>query len=463
MAQINKFANLSEKTICGKLGYIYESPDFEAHHHSDENKPKFHPQTLTILLDCSYSTNNSTEPNRHDHVEMNRNADEEEPIPTPPIIIAELQGISILLMEYLAKYDFTGAIVNFISFSNKFECEPFKIVSNKDMHTRLIVQLDNIHEYYQLCTNLDQPLKYVLNNIHKADIDEYSHIILATDGQPNNKELVYTLLNRKPLQKFLLFVVGAGSIGNSAGGESVFSCVKGIINPKDYVQEPFKSGDNSIGLFGKHLQEISLADHLIPALIEKIKAAKETYYKNINTLLNTTPTANMTEAECDVNYLKRLIYVPTATAAAYCGSYGNNSTLKKMITEWVNLCLKLNEKVITYGIYLDNSMFSAYDQEVSDALLKDNMILIKKPYGSYVITKTWQCAVNIVDGNNLKSLMYTQPSRTIKSNVLQITSFDQIAKMKPVGDINIQFGIYKIVGLTDTNDYYRVREVIQKV
>ena len=160
------------------------------------NKCRFGAQ-LFILLDCSGSTRCQSGYDRH-------GGKLEGSVNTKVIIAAECEGIMWTLMSFIKNYDMTGTTLKFITFASNHTTYSYNITSNNQLYSDVICRIGDFTLNNGENTNLYGPLKEVLSNLSSENAN---YIILATDGQPNNKTQVLEILKEKTESNYLLFII----------------------------------------------------------------------------------------------------------------------------------------------------------------------------------------------------------------------------------------------------------------
>ena len=417
--------------------------------YSGIDKPKFAPQQLVIMMDISGSTNNKNrsgnggrgrfQSGTTDTTDSTTNEPEVEPqSPTPEIIIAECEGINILLCEYIRSYDMTGTLIYLIPFSSSFTELQFKIESNFDLYERLIAQLDILFNYDQGGTELLAPLTHVVKNILSADLGLHTHIILATDGQTGTKNKVYDMLNSTTKSSFSIFVIGAGSIQESIGSQTR-SCANGIVNPRDH-------GDN-FEVVNRNLLNLTLFQLTNQQLVQEIISEP-----NLVVLTKPPIRSNSSNSECDIEYLEKIAYTPNAKFGFYSGAFGDYSCLKSASVEWLDAHIISSHK-FTFRVEL-NGIPTPLPICVSESLAYYSAVLLKTPYGHHLITPKWQIAIDSNSAPNIPDILGCDPV----DSIMQM-DYEELGNMKPSINMTINLGNHSVAPLLDSTGYFRIRQI----
>ena len=399
-------------------------------------KPKFSPQQLVIILDNSGSTNNKHGGSRRGNQQFESDPNVEPQSPTPEIIIAECEGVCILLLEYMRAYDMTGTTIHLIPFSSLYSVLKFTIESNIDLYQKLITQIDILFNYEQGGTNLLSPINYVSDKILSETL--HTHIILATDGQPESKQEVLNVLNNIK-SNFSIFVIGAGSIQESIGSKTR-SCANGIVNPRDHQSDTVQLNPLLLSLTLVQLTD----SKLMRTIISKPDLMK---------LTEPPVRANTSGLECDIEYLEQIAYAKTAKFGFYAGAFGDYSVLKGAVGEWLEAHLHTNKKVI-YRVVLDNGICAPLPSTVSDALALHSAVLIKTQYGYYLITSYWQIAIDSSKTPNIPDFLECDPV-----NPIMQMDYGILKDVKPQRDLIINLGSMSATPLLDSDGFYRIRQI----
>ena len=429
-----------DKTIRFVMQHSLEFDDF-CSDYSSIDKPKFNPQQIIILLDISGSTNNNDSSlkifqNQH-QIQF-----ENQPKMTPPIIIAECEGICTVLLEYMRLFDMTDTHIFLIPFSTKFQVFKFIAESNQHLYDKFLTQLDLI-DYEQAGTNLFEPMEYVCNSILSSNI--YTHIILATDGQTNKQEKVLELMNSIKC-KFSIFIIGAGSIHESmireSNGYQTRSCAYGIVNPRDHSGQVAKNTTIKADLLMLTLEQ--LIDKIF---IDKIISESQQFE-----LFKPPIRTGSSIFECDINYLEQLAYIKSAIIGYYCGAFGDYQVLKKSAVEYLEAIMLIN-KQITFKVLLDDGQYGLLPEGVSEMLLKYSSVMCKTQYGYYIITCKWQIAVKPLDFPiSETTVAFNSDDSFFKLEYDELKNKEAI-HMRKFKDISY-------VPLTDSRKLYRIRRIV---
>lgn len=262
------------KTTISKICIETQSlsfPDFSSKHEGN-GKPNYN-HDIVCLLDTSGSTDNSHNRGSRGSRFSPRRSDTDPQ--TKIIIAAECEGVVTVMMEYMTRYDMTGVSVSLILFSSNYVIHKFTILSNREFYDRLI-KIGDL-EYEGGGTNLFTPLESVFN---EESIQKPLDIIIATDGQPENKSETVKLLTNTHVP-FSLFIIGAGSISGSTD-ESL------VINRDDRLNNRFSQLAKGSG------------------------------------------------SECDLKYLMDLVTLSNSNNSGYCGAFKDYSELIVAINKYLD-------------------------------------------------------------------------------------------------------------------------------
>ena len=187
--------------------------------------------SLYFAIDCSGSTNNSGSRGGGcrggtrfdpDTVTLGEN---EPPTTnsTKPIILALLEAVAHTLYNLATQFDCTGVHLVIVSFSSSIHVAYDKIIeSSKEM--------------FEVASNLDElvykeyastAMELVFDFFAKKECKGRTLLVLCSDGQPNDKVIATTRLDalvaqyKQSCTLFDFFVIGAGSIRESKGGETI--------------------------------------------------------------------------------------------------------------------------------------------------------------------------------------------------------------------------------------------------
>ena len=433
------------KTIRDVMGNVMKKPLF-TNIHFGRNKPKYvQDQKLVVLLDVSGSTNNN---HRRCGI-RNLSSDfiniDNVPV-TPPIIIAECEAIALFLMENLLVYDMTDSIFHLIVFSTSFVHKQFKIYSNEHFYETVIMELDNLFNYEMDETNLLEPVKFIFNNIISENNNIHTQILLATDGQPYDKDEVVKFLNCQKSQ-YSIFIIGAGSIQQSIGENQTRSCANGINNPRDYLNDP--KYKNLLELHSNMLN-LSLLQLTEPEILKKIKSIQE-IIKPVQKVTTPINRKNINTSECDKEYLESIAYISTAKFGYYCGAFGDYSVLKNSIKEWLIAHSAHNIQKSTYKVVLDNGTFGSLTNETNRALQNNNVVIVKSEFGHHLITTKWQLAIS--SKKNIPDFFIIE-----MPDQLKILGFDEM-KSQPLNKIQIDY--FSINPLLTSKGWYKIRRIVK--
>ena len=277
-------------------------------------------KNLCILIDVSGSTDNTIGASSN-----RRNFDPETPGQTKIIIFAELEGIAHLLCELMSQFDFTGTHLLISSFSTSYyKCFSDTITSNLHMIST-IKKLDE----YVLFEGATTDLALALDEIMKEYHEEF-FLILATDGQPNQKQQALNVLKNSKIP-FDIVVIGAGSIQEN-------------VTDRYFMMSRNQSG--------------TMERQIMPD-IEPIGAIEP---------INPIQTKS---AECDMKYCQEL--VETATHhGIYVGAYGDYSEIHSVAQQYIEMFGFIDKKFI---VYLDGGRPMPLPKNISIALSKNSFVI----------------------------------------------------------------------------------------
>ncbi len=396
-------------TGCNKLTI----PKFTSEHTGIGKK--VYNETLVIVIDCSGSTNNSDrgckgsrfsrsmlfsgepknqEENSDKNPEENANNEEE----TKIIIAAECEGIMYVLMEYCKLYNMCCPVY-VIPFSSNYKVLNFTIHNNQELYDQVISGLGML-PYEGGGTNLLFPIKYIFEDLPGND---HLDIILATDGQPDNKAEVIAKLSEKQKRPFSIFVIGAGSISESAGNMRVLS------------------------RFGNYVRSSSI--HC--------------------------------SSECDIDYLVSIANLSTSEIGSYCGAFGNYSELVDAAQKYIEKQqTELFVPKVCYKVKLDNNLTGELSSEVIMDLNLQKCVLTKTRYGYYLITQQWQLAINPEKTENIPDYF---SCKKFSDSLNQINEKTQIIQLDNLSQLTLEiiFGDYKLYPAMTPMYELRIREIIK--
>ena len=376
---------------------------------ASKNKNKCPWNQLCCVLDVSGSTGNFSDNcgrgsrfsssrfsgSRFENDDDNENKTENEPIPviTKPIILAEIECMMHSLLRLMRRFDMTGTKLVLIPFSSSFCVFEYVIQSNENLCKLINEQFRNI-PYECGSTNLVEPLEFLEKHYFSSNIKNL--LILATDGQPSNKEKVLSIINNN-CKMFDLIVIGAGSIGANACNDIYFRGRRtSIINPES-----------------------------LETLVElgALSIKSKNFITNIgdrNRLASTTQINSY--SECDIEYLKRF-------DGLYVGAYKDYADAINDIDGFLDIMNENRQMTKNFNLMLDGKkiLLNSYTQ---DALSSGQYVIILAPNKvHYLITQQWQIAINNPFGNNLIDACTISE---IKSHIINLTKlkFDDMWKLK---------------------------------
>jgi hypothetical protein len=193
-------------------------------------------EQIVVLIDSSGSTNNSNNKNRVNKMERKRSGflediENQDIVNTKPIIIAEEEGISHILVFLANTYNMTNV---------KFILANF----DDDCHIARNITLTLSQELYLYASELDKLMNknFTSTNLTKAintvleDCTKNTLLIIASDGRPDSPisvldELDIVVDKFKRFNKTLdIFTVGAGSIQECENGRVNSNSCRGSRN-----------------------------------------------------------------------------------------------------------------------------------------------------------------------------------------------------------------------------------------
>ena len=299
-------------------------------------------------------------------------------------------------------------------------------------------------------TNLYNPLLYVSNIITNDKICN-PHIILATDGQPEQKNEVIKLILDKFTFEYSMFVIGAGSIRESIGNQTRTS-VKGLVHPRDNILLLAVED-----LSRQNLIDMTLHDLMDLKIIENLK--NDMNQQLFEQLFKPNIRNDLSNAECDIKYLEQITY-SAKVLGCYAGAFGDYAILDKTIDEWIDFHGKKYTSK-KYKVILNDGSTSPYTDEINNILDLDvnNSVLFQNKYGLYLVTKKWQLAVKFT--NNDDSDNFVNPTAYSWNHNLSNETYEKLYNEKLDGSVQI---ILNNIGplniLCDANGYPRIRKVI---
>lgn len=370
---------------------VLSFPQFTSEHEGNGNQKYTH--DIVCFLDTSGSTNNN---GMRRGTRFDCSDSDSEP-KTKIIIAAECEGIVTVMMEYMRRYNMNGVSFSLILFSSSYNIQKFEIESNRSFY-ELLTKIGDL-EYEGSGTNLLTPLKHVFN---AESVYKPLDIIIATDGQPENKSETVKLLTNIHIP-FSLFVIGAGSISDSTK-ESL------ILNRDDRIHGRFTQLAKGMG------------------------------------------------SECDLKYLMDLITLSNSNNSGYCGAFKDYSDLKVAINKYLDNQDKIGD-IYGYSVKLDDG-WTSLPWEVNTELNNGNFVLAKTKYGHYLYNQNWQLA--IADNSDCSSdLPQFYGTKVITVNDHEITQQTNLTDMCQLIDSNTVITISDFMispALTDRG-FARIRHV----
>lgn len=303
---------------------------------------------LTIIVDVSGSTWNpggrGGRRSSRSRFSTETQPEEDTLSQTKVIILAELEGIAWHLVNMCNHYNLSGVKLVIYAFSTHVvNCHEKIITSNDEIYEHVVKNLDKIVKYEEKGTDLSLAMTTAFSAFCPDDKVE---IILATDGQPQDKDSVITFLTQTSAT-FNLFVIGAGSIQESLGSG------RGLCVRRGDRLQCYRNGE-----------EIS-TDNFV--------AIDNSY------------------SECDLKYLTDLI-VTVKGKGLYVGAYQDYTDLIKASKEYLDVLINWD----IFQVKLDKSLVTLPDN-VNQALTNGKSCYLKTQYGDYVYTPDFQLRVKPIE------------------------------------------------------------------
>ena len=338
----------------------------------------------------------------------------------------------------MSRFDMSGTKLILVPFSSSFWVYESDLKSNEQLCELINEKFDEI-PYEGGGTDLVKPFDY-LEKVYFEQITD-SLVILATDGQPNDKNGVFDIIARN-CDKFDLIVIGAGSIGINATNDL---CFRGrnasTINPSTI----------------KQLVEIGALS------VETLNVIQEIGDRNRNSITNSNPMTH-SSSECDIEYLKKLVNNNNSDAL-YVGAYKDYADLKRDMKLYLDIICDNNKVSKKFCVELDN-LNAEYDIFVQTALHSGQFIVITNPNKNvYLITHQWQIAIENPFGSNLVDYCVIDRVESSFDNLVDL-DYETVQEIKP-NQINGKIKLIKTnqEELTssicvDSWGYARIRKVL---
>jgi uncharacterized protein YegL len=292
---------------------------------------------------------------------------------TKPIILAEIECTMQTLRMLMLTFNMSGTKLVVQPFSSSFCVFDHIIESNKDL---CAVINNNFEDLPYECggTELVKPLQYLAKEYFTEN--NMSLVILATDGQPSDKDGVYAIL-KQYRKMFNLIVIGAGSIGLNA--------------------------TNNLCFRGRHVSDIKLEALQTLVSIGALSELSVNVIQNVgNKQRSETTLRESFYSECDIEYLKKLVNDENVTAGLYVGAHGDYSEAIDDVDNFLKLvCDSEFNSTKKFGIILDNMLPKKYDDFVQTTLLSGHYVVMRAPNNAfYLVTPKWQIAIDNPFGCN---------------------------------------------------------------
>jgi len=297
---------------------------------------KFPYQKIVVLFDVSGSTNNigfGRGRGRHMILQDQDACSDKDKSNTKFILLAELEGLAHYLNQITKTFDVSNVDLIIWSFSSSHKkCYEIKLKDNHHLNS-LILGFPEIINYEQSGTNLLDALKTSLSEI---DNDVYFHLIIVTDGQPEQKNLVIDYLKTSDKQ-FDVTTIGAGSIKDSIGGQHRYHFSR-------------KQGDDVINVNSDISSEIMSFQQM---QISKFGGS----------------------SECDMSFLINLM-LTSKHNGCYCPSFGNYESLIKSANEFFE-SLDFDKMVLpNFRTILDDGLSDPLSKTITDKMMINKQILV---------------------------------------------------------------------------------------
>ena len=383
---------------------------------------------ITVLIDVSASTNNLHGSRRGSSRFTNSNIDNpsdnefKSESGTDPIIVAEIKGVIYYLCELATNYDLTGTILQIYTFSNILslsgECE----IDDYDSLSLFIQNISKILSYDFGSTNLMDPIKYICED--KMVIGKKTHIVLATDGQPNingsTQDIIKYLQNlpTNVYDNLTMAIIGAGSIQLSQGGGKGF---RSIGNKHTQNQFAFDNDFISMDNFCKLLFSSQSNSH----------------------------------SECNIRFLIDIMNI--LQSSCYLPSFGDYSSLKESAIKYLN-STDTFESNLQYKVLLDNSVINL-PQNIQTEIHNHKYIISynQSASGWYLYNKFWQLSLSPITEVDINTTY--EISELNHSQDLYYKSYDDIYMNSAEKEINCSDST-KFKVNTGADKLWRCRRII---
>ena len=367
------------------------------------NKAKCPYGELLFVLDTSGSTGNfgGRSNCRSDRFQTDL-IENDTPVTTKPIILAEIEGTMHILELLMSRFDMSGTKLIVMPFSSSFSVYECVLESNEHL-CELMNEKFNDLPYYCGGTDLVAPLKYMEEMYFGSNVKKL--ILLATDGQPSNKDEVFNIVKHNR-EKFDLIVVGAGSIGADACNDL---CFRGR-NASNINPSTIKTLVN-IGALS----------------IETLNVIQEVGDRNRS--IDTHSIIN-SSSECDMEYLKKLVNGDGGNAL-YVGAYKDYTELKQDVKSYLDVISDNNKTNKKFCFELDDNKVIEYDSIVQSILLSGQFVITTAPNkNNYLVTPQWQMAIEHPFGyNQIDNCVIVQVGSSF-NNFTEL-DYETICEIKP--------------------------------
>lgn len=384
---------------------------------SGENKPPCPWTRIICVIDTSGSTANfDGGRSRSRSSRFQTSTDETETdLPqtvTKPIILAEIECTIQTLRVLISTFNMSGVQLIVQPFSSSFCVFEYIVESNKDLCNMINENFDKL-PYECGGTELVTPLKYLAKEYFTGDAENL--VILATDGQPSDKDNVYEILKQYRTM-FNLIVIGAGSIGSNACNDF---CFRGR-NIADIKPDTLQT-----------LVDIGAMSHVTFEIIQNIGDKKR--QSNAQNAQNSS-----SYSECDITYLKKLVNDENVTTGLYVGAYGDYTDAVADVDNFLKLVCdsKVNSDK-KFGIILDNMLFIKYDEFIHTTLLSGHYVIMRTRNNAfYLVTPMWQMAIDNPFGNSTIDTCVISDVESSIPNLMKM-NYDDIYELKPTNITNV--------------------------
>jgi hypothetical protein len=297
------------------------------------------------LIDVSGSTNNSGGRGRG-RVDVLKSEDQisksdEQPQKTKIIILAELEGLSKMFAMYAEKYDLTNVKIKIISFGTTVvDNVTYRVSNNELLFDEFLSNLDKKVAYDGGSTNLMEALNYVQNLQLGPSV-----LVITTDGQPNTngnaseicQYMEPYLAGESPFEHVI--TIGAGSIQENQ------RCLNG-------------------SRYNVFFRETTT-----------------------NEIREATSLSRISSSGAECNNLFLIALASYAKSGVYCPACRNYDELETAFELYLNGIEK------RYQVPLDNGTFAEFSSDVNNMLKNCNAVATVTPYGSYLVTRNRQIAI----------------------------------------------------------------------